>query len=162
MPCSRSARRPSVSSARSSPSTLRSSTWASWSASTALASYRSRPISVDLPSSTLPAVASLKRSIAGGSVRGWVRRAYPRTGPLEVALALAVFHRGVRGAVVGPGLAALRDVGGGDLLHDGLERAGPRAHGARAAHVADGAVAHRRPEGLLAGQALDEVRHRVE
>ena len=48
-----------------------------------------------------------------------------------------------RHAVVGAGLAALGDARGGDLLHDRLERDGVGAHGARARHVADGAVADR-------------------
>ena len=54
MPCSRSARRPSVSCARSC---------ARSSESSAPASCSSRPIRVDLPSSTDPAVATRRRSI---------------------------------------------------------------------------------------------------
>jgi len=67
MPCSRSAARPSTSSARS-----RSPPWvptffesasraASWSSKISFDSYSSRPISVLLPSSTLPQV--MKRSM---------------------------------------------------------------------------------------------------
>ena len=64
IPCSRSARRPSVRSARftSSLPLLRdaSSTASSWSSNIDLESYRSLPINVLFPSSTLPAV--VKRS----------------------------------------------------------------------------------------------------
>ena len=66
MPCSRSARRPSVSSARLVYSSPRSrdvrSTASSWSANMDFESNSKRPISVDFPSSTLPAVASLSSS----------------------------------------------------------------------------------------------------
>src|SRR5215210_2048903 len=103
MPCSRSARRPSVRFARSSRP-------ASWSAISALASNSSRPISVDLPSSTEPAVATL--STSGSS----------QEGPLEVPHSLAVLHGGLGRAVVGAGLAALGHARGGDLLDDVLER----------------------------------------
>src|SRR5438445_3874243 len=66
MPCSRSAERPSTSSAKSSSSPCvpcffeSLSSASSWSSSSALASYSRRPIRVDLPSSTLPQV--MKRS----------------------------------------------------------------------------------------------------
>src|SRR5215210_1135848 len=149
MPCSRSARSPSVRFARSSRP-------ASWSAISALASNSSRPISVDLPSSTEPAVAT--RSISGSS-RGCRD---PREGPLEVPDSLAVFHGGFGDAVVGARLAALGHARGGDLGDDVLERGGARAHGARAAHVADRTVADPLGERLLAVHALDEVADRVE
>src|SRR6478752_5377652 len=75
MPCSRSARRPSVSNARSAAVSPRSrltrSTAASWSESTDFVSWRSRPTRVDLPSSTEPAVAS--------------RRSVPRAAPATAA-----------------------------------------------------------------------------
>jgi hypothetical protein len=68
MPCSRSARRPSVSSARfvtSSPrSLLVRSTAASWSSRIDFESYSSRPIIVLFPSSTEPAVANRRMSIS--------------------------------------------------------------------------------------------------
>src|SRR3954454_21561262 len=129
MPCSRSARRPSVSSDRSTwPLPLRRrlalATWSSWSSSTALESKSSRPISVDLPSSTDPAVA--RRSEVG----------------LEAAGNLAVLHRGLGDAVVGARLAAFGDAGAGDLVDDVGQRDGGRLDRARAAHVADRAVAH--------------------
>src|SRR4051794_38338849 len=102
MPCSRSARRPSVSSERSIvPFPLRrrlaSSTCSSWSVSTDLESKSRRPISVDLPSSTDPAVAR-RRVVA-----------------LEVAGNLAVLHGGLGDTVVGARLAALGDARAGDL-----------------------------------------------
>src|SRR5829696_9192146 len=146
MPCSRSARSPSVRLARSSSP-------ASWSAISALASNSSRPISVDLPSSTEPAVAT--RSISG-SCRD------PREGPLEVPDSLSIFHGRLGCAVVGARLAALGHARGGDLGDDVLERGGARAHGARAGHVADRAVADPLGERLLAVHALDEVADRVE
>src|SRR4051812_30006295 len=103
MPCSRSARSPSVSRDRSSsPSRpLRS---AYWSARIALESCRRRPMSVDLPSSTEPAVARRRRVAIEEVVEG-----------LEVPGDLAVLHRRLRHAIVGAGLAALGHVGGGDL-----------------------------------------------
>src|SRR5690606_5035533 len=77
--------------------------------------------------------------------------------PSEVAFPLAVFHRGFRGAVVGPGGPALGDPGGRDLLDDLLDRGGRGRHGARAGHVADGAVAHHGLEERLVVAALDDV-----
>src|SRR3954470_2800901 len=138
MPCSRSARRPSVSSDRSTaPLPLRrrlaSATWSSWSSRTALESKSSRPISVDLPSSTEPAVASLSEVA------------------LEVTGNLAVLHGGLGDAVVGARLAALGDAGAGDLLDDVGQGHGGGFDRARAAHVAHRAVAHDRVERLLAG-----------
>ena len=57
-------------------------------------------------------------------------------GPSEVALALAVLHRGLADAVVGARLPALGHVGRGDLGHDLLQRRRLRAHGAGDDHVA--------------------------
>src|SRR3954468_18247221 len=150
MPCSRSARRPSVSSDRSTwPLPLRrrlaSATWSSWSSRTALESKSSRPISVDLPSSTEPAVASLRLVVLS-----------------EIAGNLAILHRGLGDAVVGTRLAAFGDAGPGDLVDDVGQRDRGRLDRARAAHVADRAVAHERAEDVLLGQALDVVGGRVE
>src|SRR5918999_3107248 len=174
MPCSRSARSPSVSSARFTyPSPRRfevSSTCSSWSSKIDLVSNSRRPISVDLPSSTEPAVAKRTSSDVRATGRPLVAApgitrtggSRPRT-PVdawpasEIPLLIAVLHCGLRDAVVGARLAALGDAGGGDLGHDGLERLGRRRHGAGAAHVAHRAEAHRLLEGLLAGQQLDEV-----
>src|SRR3954466_15492508 len=157
MPCSRSARSPSVRRERSSaPSRpCRSS---SWSARIALASWSRRPISVDLPSSTEPAVARRSRSERATEPYPWPLPPWP----LEVAGNLAVLHRGLARAVVGARLAALGDLRGGDLGDDGVELGGGRGDGARAAHVADGPVAHARRERLLALDELDVGRQRVE
>ena len=117
MPCSRSARSPSVTSARSrwaSPRrSLHSCRCASWSVWSALASKSRRPMSVLFPSSTLPAVA--QRS--GGSSGARAGRS-----PSEVPLALPVFHRRVAGAVVRAGGAALRDRRPRDLANHLLDR----------------------------------------
>src|SRR4051794_11204830 len=159
MPCSRSARSPSVRRERSSaPSRpCRSS---SWSARIALASWSRRPISVDLPSSTEPAVARRSRSERATEPYPWPLRPWPW--PLEVAGNLAVLHRGLARAVVGARLAALGDLRGGDLGDDRVELGGGRGDGARAAHVADGPVAHARRERRLALDQLDVGRQRVE
>src|SRR3979411_2004411 len=104
MPCSRSARRPSVTSDSSVYSCPRSlevrSTEAHWSSITALESYSSRPISVDLPSSTEPAVAM--RSNVAMSISPVASLA-----PSEVALSLAVFRSSLGNPVVGAGGASL-------------------------------------------------------
>src|SRR3954466_15322624 len=116
MPCSRSARRPSVSRARlvcSAPiASLDRSTASNWSSKIALESNSSRPMSVDFPSSTDPAVANRKMSI------------------LEVTFLLAIFLGGRAGPVRGAGRAALGDPGGRDLHDDLLDRGGGRLHGA--------------------------------
>src|SRR3954449_6415463 len=157
MPCSRSARRPSV---RRERSRAPSRPWrsSSWSARIALASWSSRPISVDLPSSTEPAVARRSRSERATEPYPWPLRPWP----LEVAGNLAVLHRGLARTVVGARLAALGDLRGGDLGDDRVELRGGRGDGARAAHVADGPVAHALRERLLALDQLDVGRQRVE
>src|SRR5580692_11594561 len=152
MPCSRSARNPSVTMERStSPSPRRSdavSMAVSWSSRSWRVSKRSRPMSVLLPSSTDPMVAKRRRSMVSAPTS-----APPAGGEpgrvvmgLEVALALAVLHRRLREAVVGPGGPPLRDARTGDLADDLLHGVGARAHRARAGGVAHGAEAH----GLLA------------
>src|SRR5262245_677524 len=83
-------------------------------------------------------------------------------GCLEVANALAILHRRLAGAVVGPRLAALGDVRRRDLGDDLFERRRRRADAAGAAHVADGAEAHGLGERLLVGIALDVVADGVE
>src|SRR3954447_26536508 len=129
MPCSRSARRPSVSSARSAAvrprSRLTCSTAASWSESTDFVSCRSRPTSVDLPSSTEPAVASRSRVLISGcpclgapAKYGSEGRAESFVGSSEVALLLAVLHGGLGDPVVGARGAALGQGRGGDLEDD--------------------------------------------
>src|SRR5215210_7745166 len=101
-----------------------------------------RPISVDLPSSTEPAVATRTSS--------------------EVSVTLAVLHRGIGVAIVRARLAALGYPRGRDLRNHVVELHRLRAHGAGAAHVADRAEAHRLLEDLLALEPLDERRRRVE
>src|SRR3954452_18781095 len=154
IPCSRSARRPSVRRERSSAP---SRPWrsSSWSARIALASWSRRPISVDLPSSTEPAVARRSRS-----ERAIVPRPLPL--PLEVAGNLAVLHRGLADAIVGARLAALGDLRRRDLGDHVVQRGRGRRDGAGAAHVADRAVPDARAERLLAVDELHVGRQRVE
>src|SRR3954447_5090714 len=127
MPCSRSARRPSVSRARLVYSwprcTLARSTEASWSSKMALESNSSRPIRVLLPSSTEPAVASRNSSIS------------------EIPFLLAVLHGRLGEPVVGPGGTSLGDAGGRHLLDDLVDGGRHRLHRAGAVHVAHGPVA---------------------
>src|SRR4051812_48541459 len=154
IPCSRSARRPSVRRERSSAP---SRPWrsSSWSARIALASCSSRPISVDLPSSTDPAVARRSRS----------DRATPPCPlplPLEVPGNLAVLHRGLAHAVVRARLAALRDLRRRDLRDHVVQRGRGRRDRPGAAHVADRPVADAGAERLLAIDQLDVGRQRVQ
>src|SRR5579871_4316185 len=167
IPCSRSARRPSVSRARSTYSSPRArlvrSTASSWSSKICLESNSSRPISVDLPSSTEPAVA--KRSISiRRSPGGRGRRGGPGGGsaPSEVPLPLAVLHRRLRRAVVDAGRPALGDAGDRGLGDHRLDVGGERLDRRRAGHVPDGAVADAGDEGLLLAQALPWHRVRPE
>src|SRR5215831_13722949 len=152
IPCSRSARRPSVRSARSTYSLPRrretSSMCSSWSTKICFVSKSSRPISVDLPSSTEPQVTR-RRS----SVESWAS---------EVANALSVLHGGLAEAVVGARLAALGDSRGGDLLHDRLDGGRLRLDAARARHVADRAEANGGNERILALHPLDVRRGGVQ
>src|SRR5579872_1047273 len=93
-----------------------------WSTMICFESKRRRPISVDLPSSTEPAVTSRRSSVE-----------------LEVTDTLPVLHRGLAGTVVGARLAPLGHARRGDLGDDGVEGRRIREHTARARHVADGA-----------------------
>src|SRR6202035_5421625 len=112
MPCSRSARRPSVTRARlvsDKPSRCEDRSTASrLSSNRDLVSYRRRPIIVDLPSSTEPAVENLTSSLiallAARSGRG--------LRPSEIALLLAILHRRLGEIVVGPPRSPLRGPGG--------------------------------------------------
>src|SRR6266702_2259112 len=145
MPCSRSASRPSVSKDRSTSSCPRlleaRATAASWSPRTALVSCRSRPISVLLPSSTLPAV--MKRSTPRSSVCCALRSISPSRVISEVSLLLAPLHRGLGSLVVHARRAALGN-GGARRLDDDLgRRRGRRFDRAGAADVAHGAKPHR-------------------
>src|ERR1700750_373916 len=99
----------------------------SWSSKIDFESCRRRPMSVDLPSSTLPTVAKRRGAARSGSVI---------TGS-EVAQALAVFHAGLGDAIGGARGAALGDPGDGRLGDDVLDREGRRLDGRRARGVAD-------------------------
>src|SRR5262249_17899385 len=69
----------------------------------------------------------------------------PPGSPSEVPLAFAVLHRGLGGAVVGPGGAALGEPGDRHLGDDVVDRGRVRADRAGAGGVADGAVPHGLP-----------------
>src|ERR1700722_1518868 len=151
MPCSRSARRPSVTNERStSPRPRRSlavSIAVSWSSKSWRVSKRSRPMSVLLPSSTDPMVAKRRRSMVSAPSSAPAGGAPGRVVMgLEISFALAVLHCRLREAVVGPGGAAFGDSGTGDLADDLLDRVGTRAHRPGAGGVTHRAEAH----GLLA------------
>src|SRR5215208_3969258 len=111
-----------------------------WSTRICFESKSSRPISVDLPSSTEPAVTRRRSSV-----------------PLEVADTLAVLHRGFGDAVVGARLAALGDAGRHDLGDDLLQRRRVGDDAAGAGHVSDRPEADGRGERLLVGIALDVI-----
>src|ERR1700722_1360525 len=157
MPCSRSARRPSVTKDRSTSPRPRPSDAVSiavsWSSKSWRVSKRSRPMRVLFPSSTDPMVAKRRRSIVSTPSSGPPAGGEPGNVVmgLEVPLTLAVFHRGLREAVVGPGCSALGDPGRRDLTNDLLNRVGGGAHRTRAGGVADGAKAHRFLADFLAG-----------
>src|SRR5579872_1447523 len=125
MPCSRSARSPSVTKERSTACRprrrLAESSASIWSLVSCLVSWSSRPISVDLPSSTEPTAAKRRRSVAAGWTRpaAWSATTLRySSGALEVALALAILHGRLGELVVGPGGATLADRGGGHLGDD--------------------------------------------
>src|SRR3989442_8148151 len=145
MPCSRSASSPSVSNDKSRASCPRlleaRATAASWSSNIARVSCSSRPISVLLPSSTLPAV--MKRNTPRSSTAGAVRSILPSKVISEGSFLLAPFHGGFRGLVVHARGPALGDRGQRRLGDDlgGCCRGG--FHRAGAADVADGTKAYR-------------------
>src|SRR2546421_12468850 len=120
----------------------------SWSTRICFVSYSKRPISVDLPSSTEPAVTSRSSSVSRNS--------------LEVANALPVLHRRFADTVVGTRLATLGDARGCDLGDHLVDRRRVADDPSGARHVADGAEAHGGRDRLLAREALDEVRDGVE
>src|SRR6478609_9775541 len=105
-------------------------------------------MSVDLPSSTDPAVTIRSSSVSRNS--------------LEVANALPILHRGFRDAVIGPRLAPFGHARRGDLRHDLVDRGRLADDAAGARHVADGAEAHTGRERLFGGDPLDELRSGVE
>src|SRR4051812_19637516 len=120
----------------------------SWSTRICLVSYSRRPIKVDLPSSTDPAVTSRSSSVS--------RRF------LEVANALPIFHRCFRDAVVCTCLAPFRHPRRRDLADHGVDRCGVTQHAPCAGHIAHGPETNGRGEGLLVRVALHEARDGVE
>src|SRR5882672_2468124 len=164
MPCSRSASSPSVRSDRSMSSWPRlleaRATAASWSSKMARVSCSSRPISVLLPSSTLPAV--MKRSTPRSSAAVALRSISPRSVMLEVAFLLAPLHGRFRGLVVHARRASLGDRGQRRLGDDLGGRRRHGFHGAGAADVAYGAEAHRQFFHCLAATRRSDLRHRNE
>src|SRR5215207_617728 len=113
----------------------------SWSSKIDLESCSSRPMSVDLPSSTLPTVA--KRS--GATRPLWVSISTASASVTsEVALTLAVLHARLRDPVVGTRRATLGDPGDRRLGDDVLDGEGRRRHGGGAGGVTDRAEADRR------------------
>src|SRR2546430_882598 len=161
MPCSRSASSPSVRSDRSMSSCPRlldaRATAASWSCKIARVSCSSRPISVLLPSSTLPAV--IKRSTPRSPTAGALRSISPSKLMSEVPFLLAPLHGRFGSLVVHTRRAAFGDGGqhslGDDLggsRRDGFDRAG-------AADVPHGAEADRQLFDRLAGTRRRDLRH---
>src|SRR3712207_5640079 len=102
-------------------------------------SYRSRPISVLLPSSTLPAVMKRRTprsstSVGGGAaVSVAIGHSKQRRTSLEVSLSLAPLHRGLRRLIVHPRRAALGDLLDGGLADDLVDGRCLARHRARAA-----------------------------
>src|SRR6267378_5105843 len=164
MPCSRSASSPSVSNDKSRSSCPRlleaRATAASWSSKTARVSCSSRPISVLLPSSTLPAV--MKRSTPRSSAALALRSISPRSVMLEVAFLLAPLHGRFRGLVVHARRASFGDRGQRRFGDDLGGRGRHGFHGAGAADVAYGAEAHRQFFHCLAATRRSDLRHRNE
>src|SRR6267143_2131536 len=145
MPCSRSASSPSVSNDKSRASCPRlleaRATAASWSSNIARVSCSSRPISVLLPSSTLPAV--MKRNTPRSSTDSGFRSISPSKLISEVSLLLAPLHGGFRSLIVHARRPALGDSGQHGLGDDLSRRCGGGLHRAGATDVTDGAEAHR-------------------
>src|SRR4051794_1229877 len=192
MPCSRSARSPSVSSARFMPSSPRSfvecSSASSVSSKICFESYSNRPMSVDLPSSTDPAVAKRSSSISrcprhgGGSGCGAFSgdrppplcsggpHPPPRSPPKapqsspstaaasEITLAFAVFHRGFTELVVGSCCASLGDAGRGDFGDDVVDLDRDGLECRGARGVADRAVPDHCFEHFFIGARLQVLR----
>src|ERR1035441_8336760 len=175
MPCSRSAFRPSVSREKSTyPLAARFTrlcfTAASWSSYTLLVSCSSRPISVDLPSSTLPAV--VKRSIScprcasrnSSNERVGLTSSRPCIAGgfiLEVSLPLLHFHRAFF-VVVDHTVLAFAAPEGDQFLDDLRQRVRLAAHRARAWRAAQRPHAHLDLFHLLARKQLHAFMHRSE
>src|SRR5438445_6503757 len=164
MPCSRSASSPSVSNDKSRASCPRlleaRATAASWSSNIARVSCSSRPISVLLPSSTLPAV--MKRNTPRSSTASGFRSISPSKLISEVSLLLAPLHGGFRSLVVHARRPALGDSGQHGLGDDLSRRCGGGLHRAGATDVTHGAEAHRKLLDPFAGARWGDLRHRNE
>src|SRR5271167_3918454 len=95
------------------------------------------------PSSTDPMVANRRRSMVSTPSSGPPAGGAPGNVVmgLEIPLALAVFHRRLREAVVGPGGSAFRDPRRRDLTDDLLDGVGVGTHGTGARGVAHGTEA---------------------
>src|SRR5260221_7528273 len=164
MPCSRSASSPSVSNDKSRSSCPRlleaRAPGARWSSKMARVSCSSRPISVLLPSSTLPAV--MKRSTPRSPTAGALRSISPSKLMSEVPFLLAPFHGRFRGLVVHARRAALGDGRQHRLRNDlgGRRRIG--LDWAGAADVPHGAEADRQLFDRFAGTRRGDLRHRNE
>src|SRR5688572_29061339 len=141
MPCSRSADRPSVSSARSvSPPRC---TPASWSCSTVLLSTSRRPIRVLLPSSTLPQVMKRRAVPVSTSAPAVPSRSFKVVASIsEIPIFLALLHRSFGSLVVHAGGTAFAHVGRQGLDHHVAGVGGQAFHRAGAGDVAHGAEAH--------------------
>src|SRR5690348_1717352 len=105
-------------------------------------SCRSRPISVLLPSSTLP--AAMNRSTPLSSEADGLRSSSPSSATSEIPFFLASLHGGVGGLVVHARRAALGDRGQGGLGDDLGGSARQRLDRTGAADVAHSAKAHRK------------------
>src|SRR5882672_5955569 len=145
IPCSRSASSPSVRSDRSMSLWPRlceaRASATSWSSKTARVSCRSRPISVLLPSSTLPAV--MNRSTPLSSTAGVGHSISSGRVTSEISFLLAPLHGDLGSLIVHARRAALGDRGQRGLGDDFGRRPGQRFDGASAADVAYRAKAYR-------------------
>src|SRR4029077_10203235 len=161
MPCSRSASSPSVRRDRSMPSCPRlleaRATAASWSSKIARVSCSSRPISVLLPSSTLPAV--IKRSTPKSPTAGALRSISPSNVISEVPFLLASFHGSFRSLIVHARRPAFGDRGQRRLGYDLGRCCGGGLHRAGAADVPHGAEADRQFFDHFAGTRRGDLRH---
>src|SRR5690606_12224675 len=118
-----------------------SSIASSWSWKICFESYSRRPISVDLPSSPEPVVASRTSSMSWRfatvvTIRSWFAGGGGR-GPSEVPLPLAVLHGSFADPVVGAAGSAFGDTSRGHFLDDLLDRLRLRFEGGGAGHVSD-------------------------
>src|SRR5579862_8368411 len=94
-----------------------------------LLSYNKRPISVLLPSSTLPAVMNRNKSI------------FYLYG-LEISIFFTIFHCGLRKFVVDSRLTPFAGFGGINFPNDLIDRYRVRFYRCRAGHVSDRPVPH--------------------